>query len=341
LECGTFEVGASVETQIDEARRAAIMRAHSVTHLLQKALRNHLGAHVEQAGSYVTPDNARFDFTHFSALTADEIAAVEAEVNAQILAGLTIDTREMPIDDAKKLGAMALFGEKYGDVVRVVKMGDYSIELCGGTHMDNTAKAGLFKITAETSVAAGVRRVEAICGSAVLDKMSATNATLLEVAEVLKTAPHEVVTKATQTANEVKALKAELAALKDKMAAFDAQDMVNDAIDVNGLKVIAVKKDGASGDSLRTIGDSLRGMSDDIVALLAGVTDGKIVFVASCGKNAVAKGVKAGNLVREVATICGGKGGGKPDSAMAGGSDVSKLDEALAFVQGFVADNSK
>ena len=341
MECGTLDVGATVETQIDEARRTAIMRAHSVTHLLQKALRNHLGAHVEQAGSYVTPDNARFDFTHFSALTADEIAAVEAEVNAQILAGLEIDTREMPIEDAKKLGAMALFGEKYGDVVRVVKMGDYSIELCGGTHMDNTAKAGLFKITAETSVAAGVRRVEAICGSAVLDKINSTDATLLEVADVLKTAPHEVVAKATQTANEVKALKAELSALKDKMAAFDAQDMVNDAVDVNGLKVIAVKKDGASGDSLRTIGDSLRGMNDDIVALLAGVTDGKIVFVASCGKNAVAKGVKAGNLVREVATICGGKGGGKPDSAMAGGSDVSKLDEALNFVKNFVADNSK
>ncbi len=341
MECGSFEVGNTVDVKIDTKRRCAIMRAHSATHLLQKALRNHLGGHVEQAGSYVTPDTVRFDFTHFSALTADEIAAVETEVNAQILAGLTIDTREMPIEDAKKLGAMALFGEKYGDVVRVVKMGDYSIELCGGTHMDNTAKAGLFKITTETSVAAGVRRVEAICGSAVLDKINATNATLLEVSEVLKTAPHEVVSKATQTANEVKALKAELAALKDKMAAFDAQDMANDAVEVNGLKVIAVKKDGASGDTLRTIGDSLRGMSDDIVALLAGVTDGKIVFVASCGKNAVAKGIKAGNLVREVATICGGKGGGKPDSAMAGGSDVSKLDEALAFVQGFVAENSK
>ncbi|MBR5479638.1 MAG: alanine--tRNA ligase [Clostridia bacterium] len=341
MESGTLELGSTVETEIDVTRRAAIMRAHSVTHLLQKALRNHLGAHVEQAGSYVTPDTVRFDFTHFSALTADEIAAVEAEVNAQILAGLEIDTREMPIDEAKKLGAMALFGEKYGDVVRVVKMGDYSIELCGGTHMDNTAKAGLFKITTETSVAAGVRRVEAICGKAVLDKIASTNATLIEVSEIMKTAPHEIVAKATQTANEVKLLKAEVATLRDKLASFDAQNMVNEATEINGLKVITVKKDGASGDSLRTIGDQLRGMDDSIVALLAGVSDGKIVFVASCGKTAVNAGIKAGNLVREVATICGGKGGGKPDSAMAGGSDVSKLDKALNFVAGYVAENSK
>ena len=339
MESGTLELGTTVETEIDEARRASIMRAHSVTHLLQKALRNHLGAHVEQAGSYVTPDTVRFDFTHFSALTAEEISAVEAEVNAQILAGLEIDTREMPIDEAKKLGAMALFGEKYGDVVRVVKMGDYSIELCGGTHMDNTAKAGLFKITAETSVAAGVRRVEAICGKAVLDKIASTNATLLEVSEIMKTAPHEIVSKATQTANELKALKAELTTLKDKLASFDAQNMVNEAKAINGLKVITIKKDGASGDSLRTIGDQLRGMDDSIVALLAGVYDGKIVFVASCGKAAVNAGIKAGNLVREVAAICGGKGGGKPDSAMAGGSDVSKLDEALNFVAGYVSEN--
>ncbi len=340
LEGGSLAVGDAVTTKVCATRRAAITRAHSSTHLLQKALRTHLGAHVEQAGSYVTPDTIRFDFTHFSALTADEIARVEAEVNAAIMQGYVIENKEMPIDEAKKLGAMALFGEKYGDVVRVVKMGDYSIELCGGTHLDNTAKAGLFKITAETSVAAGVRRVEAICGSAVLDKMNETNNTLLELSEILKTAPNELVAKANQTANELKNLKAEISALREKIALGDAQSLVNSAVDCNGIKVVTAKLDGTAGDTLRTIGDQLRSMDENIVAVLAGVTDGKIVFVTSCGKAAVAKGIKAGDIVREVATICGGKGGGKPDSAMAGGSDASKLPEAFERAIALVSEKA-
>ncbi len=338
LEGGVLNVGDAVVSKIDVSRRNAIRRAHSATHLLQKALRTHLGAHVEQAGSYVTPDTIRFDFTHFSALTAEEIALVEATVNSAIMQGYEIDTKEMPIDEAKKLGAMALFGEKYGDIVRVVKMGDYSIELCGGTHLDNTAKAGLFKITAETSVAAGVRRVEAICGNAVLSKMNETNATLLELSEILKTAPNELVSKANQIANEVKSLKNEISALREKIALGDAKSLADNAVDVNGIKVITSTMEGAAGDALRTIGDQLRAEDENVVAVLAGVNDGKIVFVTSCGKAAVAKGIKAGDLVREVATICGGKGGGKPDSAMAGGSDVSKLQEAFERVIALVSE---
>lgn len=338
---GSVSVSDMVVTKIDADRRRAIMRAHSATHLLQKALRNHLGAHVEQAGSYVTPDTLRFDFTHFSALTPEELSAVEAEVNAVMMQGLAIETREMPIDEAKKLGAMALFGEKYGDVVRVVTMGDYSVELCGGTHMDNTAKAGLFKITAETSVAAGVRRIEAICGSAVLDKIHDTNHMVSALSDIMKTAPGELIAKSSQTVAELKSLKHEIAALREKLAAGDAQAMISGATDCKGLKVITVKKNDVAGDALRTIGDQLRGMNENVVAVLAGVSDGKIVFVASCGKAAVARGIKAGNLVREVAMVTGGKGGGKPDSAMAGGSDVSKLDEALQHAVRFVSENVK
>ena len=338
---GSFSIGDVITAKIDLDRRQAIMRAHSVTHLLQKALRETLGTHVEQAGSLVGPDSVRFDFTHFAAMTPEEISAVEASVNAHMLAGLPIVVESMPIEDAKKRGAMALFGEKYGNVVRVVQMGDYSVELCGGTHLDNTAKAGLFKITSESSVAAGVRRIEAICGTVVLEKIEEHNRMVNQLAEALKTSPKELTNKAVQTANEVKALRQEIAKLQDKLASGNAQDLLKNANDVAGLHVITAKFDNVKADALRTISDQLRDADAAVVAVLASVSDGKIVFVTGCGKDAVARGIQAGKLVREVAQVAGGNGGGKPDSAMAGGNDVSKLADALAVAEGFVSANAK
>ncbi|MBQ3054656.1 MAG: alanine--tRNA ligase [Oscillospiraceae bacterium] len=341
VKSGNISIGDTVTAKFDLERRQAIMRAHSVTHLLQKALRETLGTHVEQAGSLVGPDSVRFDFTHFAAMTAEEIGAVEASVNAHMLEGLPIVVESMPIEDAKKRGAMALFGEKYGNIVRVVQMGDYSVELCGGTHLDNTAKAGLFKITSESSVAAGVRRIEAICGTVVLQKIEEHNRMVNQLAELLKTSPKELANKAAQTANEVKTLRQEIAKLQDKLASGNAQDLLKNAKDVAGLHVITAQFENVKADALRTISDQLRDADPAVVAVLASVADGKIVFVTGCGKDAVAHGVQAGKLVREVAQVAGGNGGGKPDSAMAGGNDVSKLSDALAIVDGFVSANVK
>ncbi len=338
---GVVEDGEAVTAEVDKARREAIMRAHSATHLIQKALRNTLGNHVEQAGSFVGPDSARFDFAHFSPMTAEELAKVESEVNSIVLSGAEVVVKEMPIDEAKKLGAMALFGEKYGDVVRVVRMGDYSTELCGGTHLDNVAKAGLVKIVSESSVAAGVRRIEAITGLAVLEKTHELENTVGEVAGALKSSVNEVVAKAEHSAEEIKALRQQLADMQSKLARNDAAKYLDEAVDINGVKFIAKSIKNAKADDLRSIGDELRGLCDDVVAVIAGVSDGKIVFTANCGKNAVAKGVKAGNLVRETAKVAGGNGGGKPDSAMAGGNDVTKLDAALAEAESFVRANVK
>jgi len=341
VKSGNVSIGDVVTAKIDLDRRQAIMRAHSATHLLQKALRETLGTHVEQAGSLVGPDSVRFDFTHFAAMTPEEICAVEASVNAHMLAGLPIVVESMPIEDAKKRGAMALFGEKYGNIVRVVQMGDYSVELCGGTHLDNTAKAGLFKITSESSVAAGVRRIEAICGTVVLEKIEEHNRMVNQLAELLKTSPKELANKAAQTANEVKTLRQEIAKLQDKLASGNAQDLLKNATDVAGLHVITAQFENVKADALRTISDQLRDADPSVVAVLASVADGKIVFVTGCGKDAVARGIQAGKLVREVAQVAGGNGGGKPDSAMAGGNDVSKLADALAVAEGFVSANVK
>jgi len=326
---GSIAKGDAVKSEVCALRRAATERAHSATHLLQKALRNALGTHVEQAGSLVGPDSVRFDFTHFSPMTAEEIANVEAEVNANILAGLEVLVREMPIEEAKKLGAMALFGEKYGDTVRVVTMGDYSLELCGGTHLDNTAKAGLFKITSESSVAAGVRRIEAITGMGVLAKVAELEGTITSVAEALKSAPKEVVIKAGNATEEIKALKNELSSMKSKMARLDAAEFIADAEDINGIKFVAKVVKNADGNGLRAICDEMRDLDASVAAVLASVNGEKIVFTATCGKDVVARGLKAGDVVREAAKTAGGNGGGKPDFAMAGGNDVSKLDAAL------------
>ncbi|MBO5918851.1 MAG: alanine--tRNA ligase, partial [Oscillospiraceae bacterium] len=334
---GTLKLGDTVCAAIDLERRRAIMRAHSATHLLDKALRSILGEHVHQAGSLVEPDRLRFDFTHFSALTAEELAQVSAMVNEAVLAGYDIVTEEMPIEQAKQRGAIALFGEKYGDTVRVVDMGDgYSVEFCGGTHLNNTAKAGVFHISSEFSVASGVRRIEATTGKLSLETMNKNQQMLFQAAASLKAKPAELREKAEAAMGEIKKLQQLVEKYKAREAAGETERMLFGTHDVGGLKVLTATVADADAIRLRQMGDMLRDKAANIVAVLAAVNDGKITFLATCGKDAVAKGVKAGDIIREVTPICGGKGGGKPDSAMGGGTEVVKLDDALAAVDNIV-----
>ena len=337
LNVGTIKVDDIVLASIDVERRKAIMRAHSATHLLQKALVSVLGDHVHQAGSLVEPDRLRFDFTHYSAMTPEEMAKVDAMVQAAVLEGYGIDTREMPIEDAKKMGATALFSEKYGDTVRVVNMSGYSIELCGGTHLDNTAKVGPFRIESEYSVASGVRRIEAITGKESLAEMDRTRQRIYDACAVLKTKPAELASKLEGQVEEIKALKKAVESFKAKEAAGETERFLFGAHDIGGLKVLTVSVPDADPNKLRQMGDMLRDKADNVVAVLASVNGEKITFLAVCGKAAVAKGVKAGELVKLVCTTCGGSGGGKPDSAMGGGKDATKVDNALALVDDFVA----
>ena len=334
---GSIKVDDIVLAAIDVERRKAIMRAHSATHLLQKALTSVLGDHVHQAGSLVEPDHLRFDFTHYSAMTAEEIAKVDEIVQAAVLEGYGIETREMGIEDAKKLGATALFSEKYGDTVRVVNMGGWSIELCGGTHLDNTAKVGPFRIESEASVASGVRRIEAITGKETLAEMSRTRKRIYDACAVLKTKPAELATKLETQVEEIKALKKAIESYKAKETAGEVDRFLFGAHEVGGLHVLTATVPNADAGKLRQMGDTLRDKDATVVAVLATVNDGKITFLAVCGKEANAKGVRAGDLVKLVCTTCGGSGGGKPDSAMGGGKDVLKLDDALAQVDNFVA----
>jgi len=334
---GEIKVGDSVHVVVDAQRRQAVGRAHSATHLLHSALRTVLGDHVQQAGSLVEPDLLRFDFAHFSAMTGEELQKVEDLVNDYILSGSAIETKEMSIDEAKKSGAMALFSEKYGDSVRVVSMGDCSMELCGGTHLDNTAKAGPFHIQSEFSVASGVRRIEAITGKKTLQCMRDHCCTINAVAETLKSKPADVVSKAAQGVQEIRELKQTIEKMKAKEFLGQAEQFLLSAKEIGGLKVIALARDGISADDMRKLGDFLRDKAANVVALIASVGDGKITFLAACGKEAVAKGVKAGDIIKTIAPICGGKGGGKPDSAMGGGSDLLKLDDALAALDDFVS----
>ena len=338
---GTLKLGDTVTAALDTDRRHAIMRAHSATHLLQKALQNVLGDHVHQAGSLVEPDALRFDFTHFSAMTPEEIAAVEAEVNGALLNGLPVETREMSQAQAKELGAMALFGEKYGDIVRVVTMGDYSVELCGGTHLPNTAMAGSFRIASEFSVASGVRRIEAVTGPAVLRRLDEDEQLLQKLAGVLKTKPDSLLDRLTQYTAELKEARHELDRLRSKAISGEIDSIFASAQNVAGVKVVTAAVQVENADALRKMGDQLRDRDAATVAVLALPAESKLTFLAVCGKDAVAKGVKAGDIIKHVTAICGGKGGGKPDSAMGGGSDVSRLDEALASVADFVAGQIK
>jgi len=329
---GALSVGESLKATYCPKSRRATMQNHSATHLLQKALREVVGDHVTQAGSFVNPERLRFDFHHFEAVTPAQLAEVEQKVNEAILSALPVEKREMPQDEAKKLGAMALFGEKYGDIVRVVKMGEYSIELCGGCHVNNTSEIGLFKLVSESSVAAGVRRIEGITGTNILSLLAEKEALIGETAAALKTSPGDIVTKATAALEEVKTLQKALEDVKLKSAAGQTDALLKNAQDVDGIKVVTGKFDGLGADELRAIGDGLRDKIGTGALVIAGTQDGKVTFVAMATKDAVSRGVHAGNLVREVAKVAGGGGGGKPDSAQAGGKQPEKADEALSVV---------
>ncbi|MBQ3703003.1 MAG: alanine--tRNA ligase [Oscillospiraceae bacterium] len=338
VKSGSFAVGDSVTASYCRTRRQAIGRAHSATHLLHKALREVLGDHVHQAGSLVEPDFLRFDFTHFSAVTPEQLRQVEEIVNNAILTGYGIDVKEMSLDEARKTGATALFGEKYGNVVRVVNMGDWSVELCGGTHLDNTAKAGAFHIISEGSVASGVRRIEASTGLKTMKILNRDLEELSQLAAMYKTSPADLPQKLEQQAGELREAKRLIEQYKAKESAGGADEMLKNGKDVKGLRVVTCSKEGCDANTLRQLGDVLRDKCSNVVAVVASVNGDKITFQCVCGKDAVAKGVKAGDIIRNITAIAGGKGGGKPDSAMGGGNDVSKLNDALNAVEGLVND---
>ena len=334
---GSLKVDDTVVASIDLERRKGIMRAHSATHLLQKALTAVLGDHVHQAGSLVEPDYLRFDFTHYSALSQEEMAKVESIVQDSILEGYPIDIKEMPISEAKKLGATALFSEKYGQTVRVVNMGGYSIEFCGGTHLDNTAKVGAFQLVSEGSVASGVRRIEAYTGKACMARMENAQAMLADAAAKLKVKPADLAGKIQSNLDEIKELKRQIEQYQAKDASGAVEKLLESAKEIGGMKVLTAKVSGMDAAKLRQMGDMLRDKAANIVGVLASVNGEKPSFLAICGKDAVAKGLKAGEVVKLVCSTCGGSGGGKPDSAMGGGKDAAKVDEALSLVEGFVS----
>ena len=336
----SIALGDKVHAQIDVEKREATRRNHTAAHLLQAALRKHLGSHVEQAGQLVNSEEMRFDFTHFSALSGDELKAIEREVNEVILKGIPVETREMPIEEAKKLGAMALFGEKYGDVVRVVSAGDFSVELCGGTHADNTAKLGLFKIVSESSVAAGIRRITAVTGFGVLKHIENDERIMQSAATAMKLGNvAELDKRAATLAAEVKAKDRELAELRSEISALKAGSLMDSARQVGGVRLITAEVEVSNPGELRSMCDTARDNGADIVAVFAGVNKekGTLNFACACGADAIKFGAHAGNIVRETAKIAGGSGGGKPDSAMAGAKDASKADEALAAVDSIVS----
>ena len=336
----SISLGDKVHAQIDVEKREATRRNHTAAHLLQAALRKHLGSHVEQAGQLVNSEEMRFDFTHFSALSGDELKAIEREVNEVILKGIPVETREMPIEEAKKLGAMALFGEKYGDVVRVVSAGDFSVELCGGTHADNTAKLGLFKIVSESSVAAGIRRITAVTGFGVLKHIENDERIMQSAAAAMKLGNvAELDKRAATLAAEVKAKDRELAELRSEISALKAGSLMDSARQVGGVRLITAEVEVSNPGELRSMCDTARDNGADIVAVFAGVNKekGTLNFACACGADAIKLGAHAGNIVRETAKIAGGSGGGKPDSAMAGAKDASKADEALAAVDSIVS----
>ena len=328
---GILSVGDEVTADIADARRDAIRRNHSACHLLQAALRQVLGNHVEQAGSYVDEDHVRFDFTHFAPLTADEWKKVEMIVNANILAGNPIVTKETDMETARAEGAMALFGEKYGKVVRMVKMGDFSTELCGGTHCDNTAKIGLFKILSESSVAAGVRRIEGVTGLGVLGLIAEKDALITDTAKALKAQnPTDMAHRAEALTAELSAAKREIDALNGKLAAGKLDTLLAEAKTVGAVRLITADLGETALDAVRSLCDALRDKAPDAVAVFAVENGGKLNFVSACGKEAVAHGAHAGNLLKAVSAITGGKGGGRPDSATSGGRDLDKIPDALA-----------
>ena len=339
LETGTLHVGDTVLAKIDLKRRRSIMRNHTAAHLLQAALRKVLGDHVHQAGQLVNAERCRFDFSHFSAVSAEELAKVEEILNSEILNALPVSTEEMPIDEAKKIGAMALFGEKYGDVVRVVRAGDNSIEFCGGTHVTNTAQIGLCRILSESSVAAGVRRIELATGENVLKLMQETENTLAEAAKALKLAnPAELPEKCTAVANELRNLTRENEQLNQKLANSQLGSLFSGAAEINGIKIVSAMLSDVKPDTLRTLGDQIRDREQNVVALLAGVNGESGNFYCICSKSAIAKGAHAGKIIQRIAAITGGKGGGRPDSAMGGIGKTYMVDEALGMLQSIAGE---
>ncbi len=335
---GSLKVGDTVDAQVDTVKRGRTIRNHSATHLMHKALREVLGSHVQQKGSLVDPDKTRFDFSHPQALTADEIAQVEAIVNREILENHPTQSHHMSFDDAVKHGAMALFGEKYGDTVRVLDIGT-SKELCGGVHVTRTGDIGLFKIVSEGGVAAGIRRVEAVTGEGALALVQSINRKLVEAAGALKTSPDELTARIAQVQDQVKTLEKEVAALKSKLAAGQGDELLGKAVDVNGIKVLAATMEGADVATLREAMDKLKDKLGTAAIVLASVVDGKVSLIAGVTKDATGK-VKAGELVNFVAQQVGGKGGGRPDMAQAGGTDPSGLPAALAGVAGWVGERA-
>ena len=330
----TVRVGDTVKCAVDLVRRQAIARNHSAVHMLQAALQSVLGSHVEQAGSYVDEKIGRFDFTHFQALTDEEIDSVELLVNLKMLSGIPVQTIETDVETARKNGAMALFGEKYGKVVRMVKMGDFSTELCGGTHIDNTAKAGLFKIVTEIGVAAGVRRIEIVTGQGVLKLLSEKQGLIDKTASELKCQNvNDIAKRASLMNEEIKTLKREIDSLNSKMAGSRVNDLLAGAKAVGAYNVITCDLGDMGADAVRSLGDTIKDKDANAVAVFAIHSGEKLNFIAVCGKDAVKNGAHAGKILGEVSAVTGGKGGGRPDSAMSGGKEIAKIPEALALVE--------
>ena len=341
MESGMISGGEEVTLKVDEQERKDTCKNHSATHLLQKALKTVLGAHVEQKGSLVNPTRLRFDFAHFQAMTPEEIAETEALVNKEIQAALPVTTQIMGIEEAKKTGAMALFGEKYGDEVRVVSMGDFSVELCGGTHVANTANITLFKIVSEAGVAAGVRRIEALTGNNVIEYYRQMEENLHTIAKTLKTSPAEITEKITHLQKEVKELQSENESLKSKMAQDSLGNVMDRVVEVKGVKVLASAVDGVDMNGLRDLGDQLKEKLGEGVVVLASAKDGKVSLLAMATQGAMDKGAHAGNLIKAAAAIVGGGGGGRPNMAQAGGKNPDKIPEAIAKVAELVEGQLK
>ena len=330
---GKLSVGDSLVCHVNEMYRDSVKRNHTSAHILQSALRKVLGNHCEQAGQLVNDSRVRFDFTHFSALTPEQIAQVELLCNEEILKAVPVETKEMPIDEAKKLGAMALFGEKYGDIVRVVKAGEFSTELCGGTHVANTGEIGMFKILSESSVASGVRRIEAVTGINAVVEYNKLLLTVHQMAEVLKiNNPHEILKGAMHIASVIKAKDTEINELKNKLASSSVESVLNSAKEVGKFKVMKYKMQGADANVVRSICSDIIEREPNAILIIASVTDGKATIACGCGKTARSNGALAGKVVKAVAQLAGGNGGGKPDIAMAGAKDLSKIDYALSQI---------
>jgi alanyl-tRNA synthetase len=334
VEEGSFSSGDAVTLNVCEKNRMAVCRNHSATHILHKALKEVLGGHVAQAGSEVNAKHLRFDFSHFEAMTREELELTEKKVNEAVLNAMPITVKELPIDEAKKLGAEAQFGEKYGSVVRVVSMGDYSVEFCGGTHLKNTANVGLFKLISESGVAAGTRRIEAVTGEGVMEYIKNKDSLIERTAISLKANnPLEIDKKAEQIVSEAKELKKQIEAMNAKVASGKLKEVLNNKTEIKGVTVVGGRVDGLSANDLRTLADDIKAKAEKTVVVLAANTDGRITFLASATKGATGMGIHSGTIIKEITALAGGSGGGKPDMAQGGGKDASKIDEAIAFAR--------